>query len=191
MKKYIMEWEEETRDAPLKKIAHIIEHFYGDNLNVYLILRPQHEEILKKLKGQDGLTFCWAEDLKARGSLYYSVYPSWIGLFRVDKLISSQKFEEIYFMGDSKYPVGTILVTSNQNISGQIKQPYIESLDGQLLQSDFEDQLLADGGVLAYSVTVAGEYRDGDTDEFTFADDMLLNEADLFLWSKVVLSFAW
>ena len=94
-------------------------------------------------------------------------------------------------MGDGRYPIGTILVTKNQNISEQIRQPYLESLDGHLLQSDFENQLLANGGMLAYSVTVSGDYRDGDTDEFTFVDDALLKENDLFLWSKVVLSFAW
>ena len=179
MKKYIMEWEYSERVISLKKIFYIVENFYDNDVNIYLVLRPQRKELLEKLKRQDGLTFCWAEDLKTRG------------LFRVDELVSSQQFEDIYFMGDGRYPIGAILVTRNQDISEQIRQPYLESLDGCLLQSDFEDQLLANGGVLAYSVTVSGDYRDGDTDEFTFVDDALLKEADLFLWSKVVLSFAW
>ena len=191
MKKYIMEWEYSERVISLKKIFYIVENFYDNDVNIYLVLRPQRKELLEKLKRQDGLTFCWAEDLKTRGGLYYSVYPSWVGLFRVDELVSSQQFEDIYFMGDGRYPIGAILVTRNQDISEQIRQPYLESLDGCLLQSDFEDQLLANGGMLAYSVTVSGDYRDGDTDEFTFVDDALLKEADLFLWSKVVLSFAW
>ena len=191
MKKYIMEWEYSERVISLKKIFYIVENFYDNDVNIYLVLHPQRKELLEKLKGQDGLTFCWAEDLKTRGGLYYSVYPSWVGLFRVDELVSSQQFEDIYFMGDGRYPIGAILVTRNQDISEQIRQPYLESLDGHLLQSDFENQLLANGGILAYSVTVAGDYRDGDTDEFTFVDDALLKEADLFLWSKVVLSFAW
>ena len=191
MKKYIMEWEYSERVISLKKIFYIVENCYDNDVNIYLVLRPQRKELLEKLKRQDGLTFCWAEDLETRGGLYYSVYPSWVGLFRVDELISSQQFEDIYFMGDGRYPIGAILVTRNQDIYGQIRQPYLESLDGCLLQSDFEDQLLANGGILAYSVTVAGDYRDGDTDEFTFVDDALLKEADLFLWSKVVLSFAW
>ena len=186
-----MEWEYSGRDISLKKIFYIVENFYDNDVNIYLMLHPQCKELLEKLKRQDGLTFCWAEDLETRGGLYYSAYPSWVGLFRVDELISSQQFEDIYFMGDGRYPIGAILVTRNQDISGQIRQPYLESLDGCLLQSDFEDQLLANGGILAYSVTVSGDYRDGDTDEFTFVDDALLKEADLFLWSKVVLSFAW
>ena len=191
MKKYIMEWEYSERVISLKKIFYIVENFYDNDVNIYLMLHPQSKEFLEKLKRQDGLTFCWAEDLETCGGLYYSAYPSWVGLFRVDELISSQQFEDIYFMGDGRYPIGAILVTRNQDIYGQIRQPYLESLDGCLLQSDFEDQLLANGGILAYSVTVAGDYRDGDTDEFTFVDDALLKEADLFLWSKVVLSFAW
>lgn len=186
-----MEWEYSERDISLKKIFYIVENFYDNDVNIYLMLHPQCKELLEKLKRQDGLTFCWAEDLETRGGLYYSVYPSWVGLFRVDELVSSQQFEDIYFMGDGRYPIGAILVTRNQDISEQIRQPYLESLDGHLLQSDFENQLLANGGILAYSVTVSGDYRDGDTDEFTFVDDALLKEADLFLWSKVVLSFAW
>lgn len=191
MKKYIMEWEYSERDISLKKIFYIVENFYDNDVNIYLILHPQRKELLEKLKGQDGLTFCWAEDLKTRGGLYYSVYPSWVGIFRVDELFSLQQFENIYFIEGGRYPIGTILVTKNQDISEQIRQPYLESLDGHLLQSDFENQLLANGGILAYSVTVSGDYHDGDTDEFTFVDDALLKEADLFLWSKVVLSFAW
>ncbi len=186
-----MEWEYSERDISLKKIFYIVENFYDNDVNIYLMLHPQRKELLEKLKRQDGLTFCWAEDLKTRGGLYYSAYPSWVGIFRVDELVSLQQFEDIYFMGDGRYPIGAILVTKNQDISEQIRQPYLESLDGCLLQSDFENQLLANGGILAYSVTVAGDYRDGDTDEFTFVDDALLKEADLFLWSKVVLSFAW
>ena len=168
MKKYIMEWEYSERVISLKKIFYIVENCYDNDVNIYLVLRPQRKELLEKLKRQDGLTFCWAEDLKTRGGLYYSAYPSWVGLFRVDKLVSSQQFKNIYFMGDGRYPIGTILVTKNQNISEQIRQPYLESLDGHLLQSDFENQLLANGGMLAYSVTVSGDYRDGDTDEFYF-----------------------
>ena len=59
MKKYIMEWEFSERVISLKKIFYIVENFYDNDVNIYLMLHPQCKELLEKLKRQDGLTFCW------------------------------------------------------------------------------------------------------------------------------------
>ena len=73
MKKYIMEWEYSERDISLKKIFYIVENFYDNDVNIYLMLHPQCKELLEKLKRQDGLTFCWAEDLYIQVGLVFFV----------------------------------------------------------------------------------------------------------------------
>ena len=50
MKKYIMEWEYSERDISLKKIFYIVENFYDNDVNIYLMLHPQRKELLEKLK---------------------------------------------------------------------------------------------------------------------------------------------
>mgnify|MGYP000068070131 CR=1 FL=1 len=189
MRNYVMEWSVEQRKIPLIKIDKIIEKFYPNGVQKYLLLRPVPKEILDQLKKSENINFLWDCDLSLRGSVKFTQEPSWVRFATVNDDCSVENLEKDYYCW-KQYPFGKIIVTTNPNIHYDIEQPYLDTIDGPMLPIDFFEILFANGGKFSYEVTVASQYRNdlGGTDEFLFADEQILTDANLFHWSKIVKS---
>ena len=81
MRRYIMEWDPEKRRVPLQKILDIFHELGQEEVKCYVLIKPQHKNVIEELKTREGLTFYWEEDLGLRGSIFYSheLMPAWIG----------------------------------------------------------------------------------------------------------------
>ena len=194
MRRYIMEWDPEKRRVPLQKILDIFHELRQEEVKCYVLIKPQHKNVIEELKSREGLTFYWEEDLGLRGSIFYSheLMPAWIGVFSIDKLDSVEEFDEILFR-DDYYPVGTVVLSKNIMLPYNICNLYAEVLDGTLRAEFFHAIMLSEGGILAYDVTLGSDYFEPDekygTDEFLFKWKELLQRADLFNWSKIINSY--
>ena len=122
MRRYIMEWDPEKRQVPLQKIMDIFHELGQEEVKCYVLIKPQHKNVIEELKSREDLTFYWEEDLGLRGSIFYSheLMPAWIRVFSIDKLDSIEEFDEILFW-DDYYPVGTVVLSKN------IMLPYNEA----------------------------------------------------------------
>ena len=114
MRRYIMEWDPEKRQVPLQKIMDIFHELGQEEVKCYVLIKPQHKNVIEELKSREDLTFYWEEDLGLRGRIFYSheLMPAWIGVFSIDKLDSIEEFDEILFW-DDYYPVGTVVLSKN------------------------------------------------------------------------------
>ena len=194
MRRYIMEWDPEKRRVPLQKILDIFHELGQEEVKCYVLIKPQHKNVIEELKSREGLTFYWEEDLGLRGSIFYSheLMPAWIGVFSIDKLDSVEEFDEILFW-DDYYPIGTVVLSKNIMLPYNIRNLYAEVLDGTLRAEFFHAIMLFEGGILTYDVTPDSDYFEPDEgygiDEFLFKWKELLQRADLFDWSKIINSF--
>ena len=57
-----------------------------EEVKCYVLIKPQHKNVIEELKSREGLTFYWEEDLGLRGSIFYSheLMPAWIGVFSIE-----------------------------------------------------------------------------------------------------------
>ena len=65
MRRYIMEWDPEKRQVPLQKIMDIFHELGQEEVKCYVLIKPQHKNVIKELKSREDLTFYWEEDLEA------------------------------------------------------------------------------------------------------------------------------
>ena len=146
MRRYIMEWDPEKRQVPLQKIMDIFHELGQEEVKCYVLIKPQHKNVIEELKTREGLTFYWEEDLGLRGSIFYSheLMPAWIGVFSIDELDSVEEFDEILFW-DDYYPVGTVVLSKNIMLPYDIRNLYAEVLDGTLRAEFFHAIMLFEG----------------------------------------------
>ena len=81
MRRYIMEWDPEKRQVPLQKIMDIFHELGQEEVKCYVLIKPQHKNVIEELKSREDLTFYWEEDLGLRGSIFYSHELGWDSSF--------------------------------------------------------------------------------------------------------------
>ncbi len=188
-KSYVIEFEFCNRKVELQKVDWIVENIYSGHVQRYLLTKPIPMEKMKDLQGCEMLRRLWVDDLKERGSVYFSKLPSLIGLFEISSNYNISDLVEIFFShGDSG--VGAILVAENSGIIDAIRHPYQEVLDGPLMRADYYEIMRFNGVKFLYQIPIEREYRNdgGSVQEYLFLDTKPLTYPSLFDWSKIVMS---
>ena len=57
MRRYIMEWDPEKRRVPLQKIMDIFHELRQEEVKCYVLIKPQHKNVIEELKSREDLTF--------------------------------------------------------------------------------------------------------------------------------------